>query len=178
MPTSTQLACLSTKRATFGIAGREPFSGSPHADPQARPTIVCGSGSAACANFRHEIGWVSSNMTRDAQKEALGRSPLGHLATIAIGLEILLGIGAIGGGLALMAGPNGEVLPLPVAALSGSPFANYFVPGAILFAVIGMSAGRRGFRLAAAPARSPAGVRGGRGVAHLARRGDRAHRLL
>jgi len=138
MPTSTQLACLSTKRATFGIAGREPFSGSPHADPQARPTIVCGSGSAACANFCHEIGWVSSNMTRDAQKEALGRSPLGHLATVAIGLEILLGIGAIGGGLALMAGPNGEVLPLPVAALSGSPFANYFVPGAILFTVIGM----------------------------------------
>ena len=37
-----------------------------------------------------------------------------------------------------MAGPNGEILPLPVAALSGSPFANYFVPGAVLFTIIGL----------------------------------------
>ncbi|HEY5373279.1 MAG TPA: hypothetical protein VIK01_06310 [Polyangiaceae bacterium] len=75
---------------------------------------------------------------RDAQEQASGRSPLGRLAVTAIGLEILLGVGAIGGGLALMAGPNGEILPLPVAALSGSPFANYFVPGAILFTIIGL----------------------------------------
>jgi hypothetical protein len=53
-------------------------------------------------------------------------------------LEILLGIGAVGGGLALMAGPNGEILPLPVSALAGSPFANYFVPGAVLFTIIGL----------------------------------------
>ena len=37
-----------------------------------------------------------------------------------------------------MAGPNGEILPIPVAALSGSPFANYFVPGAILFTILGI----------------------------------------
>jgi hypothetical protein len=37
-----------------------------------------------------------------------------------------------------MAGPNGEVLPLPVSALSGSPFSSYFIPGAILFAVLGI----------------------------------------
>jgi len=77
-------------------------------------------------------------MTRDVRNEASGRPPIGHLTAIAIGLEILLGIGAVGGGLALMAGPNGEVLPLPVAALNGSPFANYFVPGAILFTIIGL----------------------------------------
>ena len=75
---------------------------------------------------------------RDAKEKASGRSPLGRLAVSAIGLEILLGVGAIGGGLALMAGPNGEILPLPVAALSGSSFANYFVPGAILFTIIGL----------------------------------------
>jgi hypothetical protein len=64
--------------------------------------------------------------------------PLGRLAAAAIGLEILLGIGAIGGGIALMAGPHGEILPLPVSALAGSPFADYFAPGAILFAVLGL----------------------------------------
>ena len=77
-------------------------------------------------------------MTRDTQQHPLGRSPHGRLAATAIVLEILLGTGAIGGGLALMLGPNGEILPLPVAALSGSPFANYFMPGAILFTVIGL----------------------------------------
>ena len=71
-------------------------------------------------------------------EERARQSPLGRLAVIAIGLEILLGIGAIGGGLALMAGPKGEIIPLPVSALTGSPFSDYFVPGAILFTIIGL----------------------------------------
>lgn len=61
-----------------------------------------------------------------------------RLAVVAMVLEILLGVGAVGGGIALMAGPNGEILPLPVSALAGSPFANYFAPGAILFAILGV----------------------------------------
>jgi len=60
------------------------------------------------------------------------------LAVVAMVLEILLGLGALGGGIALMVGPSGEILPLPVSALAGSPFANYFVPGAILFAILGL----------------------------------------
>jgi uncharacterized membrane protein len=64
--------------------------------------------------------------------------PLGRWATAVIGLEVLLGVGAIGGGIALMAGPKGEILPLPVSALTGSPFADYFVPGGILFTVLGL----------------------------------------
>lgn len=63
---------------------------------------------------------------------------LGRWAVTAIALETVLGIGAVGGGIALMAGPNGEVIPLPVSALDGSPFATYFAPGAILFAVLGI----------------------------------------
>jgi hypothetical protein len=31
---------------------------------------------------------------------------------MAIALEVFLGVGAVGGGLALMAGPNGEILPV------------------------------------------------------------------
>jgi hypothetical protein len=61
-----------------------------------------------------------------------------RLATTAIMLEVFLSLGAIGGGVALMAGPHGEFLPLPVSALAGSPFADYFVPGVILFAVLGL----------------------------------------
>ena len=63
---------------------------------------------------------------------------LGRWAVAAIAIEVFLGVGAIGGGLALMAGPHGEVLPLPVAALAGSPFVDYFLPGAILFTVLGI----------------------------------------
>jgi hypothetical protein len=63
---------------------------------------------------------------------------LGRWAGAAIALEIVLSIGAIGGGIALMAGPRGEVLPLPVSALAGSPFVDYFVPGVILFIVLGL----------------------------------------
>ncbi len=60
-----------------------------------------------------------------------------RLSTTAIVLESLLGIGALGGGLALMLGPHGEILPLPMSLLDGSPFATYFAPGLVLFSVLG-----------------------------------------
>jgi hypothetical protein len=66
------------------------------------------------------------------------REPLTRTARVAIALEVFLAIGALGGGTALLLGPRGEILPLPVAALAGSPFADYSVPGAILFIVIGL----------------------------------------
>lgn len=53
-------------------------------------------------------------------------------------LEVLLGVGAVGGGVALMLGPRGEIMPLPLSALKGSPFDTYFVPGLILFGVLGL----------------------------------------
>ncbi len=68
----------------------------------------------------------------------LDAGPVGRWAVAAIALEVLLGVGAIGGGVALMAGPHGEVLPLPVSALAGSPFVDYFLPGAVLFTVLGV----------------------------------------
>jgi hypothetical protein len=37
-----------------------------------------------------------------------------------------------------MLGPRGEILPLPVSALGGSPFDTYFVPWFILFGVLGL----------------------------------------
>jgi hypothetical protein len=56
----------------------------------------------------------------------------------AIALEVFLALGALGGGGALLIGPRGQIIPLPLSALAGSPFADYFVPGAILFLVIGI----------------------------------------
>ena len=66
------------------------------------------------------------------------RPGLGRLGSTAVALELVLAIGAIGGGAALMLGPRGEILPLPVAALDGSPFSTYFVPGLILLTVLGI----------------------------------------
>ena len=66
------------------------------------------------------------------------QAPLRPIARATIGLEILLSLGALAGGLALMIGPRGEIIPLEVAALEGSPFDTYFVPGVILFAALGI----------------------------------------
>ena len=64
--------------------------------------------------------------------------PLSRLAKAAMVLEILLSIGALGGGLVLMIAPRGEIMPLPLSALVGSPFDTYLVPGLILFGVLGL----------------------------------------
>jgi hypothetical protein len=64
--------------------------------------------------------------------------PLHRFRLAAVALELFLSIGALGGGGALMLGPRGEILPLPLAALRGSPFDTYFVPGLILFGALGL----------------------------------------
>jgi hypothetical protein len=66
------------------------------------------------------------------------RQPLSRVAKAALALELILSIGALGGGLVLMLAPRGEIMPLPLSALAGSPFDTYFVPGLILFGVLGL----------------------------------------
>lgn len=61
-----------------------------------------------------------------------------RLAKAAGALEVFLSVGALGGGVALVLGSRGEIIPLPLSALKGSPFETYFVPGLILFGVIGL----------------------------------------
>jgi hypothetical protein len=63
---------------------------------------------------------------------------LSRVARAAVVLEVLLSIGALGGGLILMIAPRGEIMPLPLSALAGSPFDTYLVPGLILFGVLGL----------------------------------------
>jgi hypothetical protein len=67
-----------------------------------------------------------------------GTGGLRLVAKAALALEILLSVGALGGGVILMLAPRGEILPLPLSALAGSPFATYFVPGLILFGALGL----------------------------------------
>ena len=67
-----------------------------------------------------------------------GAQPLSRVAKAAVVLEILLSIGALAGGLVLMIAPRGEIMPLPLSALAGSPFDTYLIPGLILFGVVGL----------------------------------------
>ncbi len=49
-----------------------------------------------------------------------------------------LGLGAMGGGSALIISPSGELLGMPLSMLEESPFNSFFVPGIILFSVLGL----------------------------------------
>jgi hypothetical protein len=66
------------------------------------------------------------------------RQPLSRFAKVLLVLEVLLSLGALGGGLVLILAPRGEILPLPLSALAGSPFDTYLGPGLILFSVLGL----------------------------------------
>ncbi len=57
-----------------------------------------------------------------------------HLCLLAF-----LGLSAIGGGGALIISPSGKLLGgLPLSILQNSPFANFLIPGIILFVVLGL----------------------------------------
>lgn len=51
---------------------------------------------------------------------------------------VFLAMSALGGGAALMGDPDGSGLGLDAAWLSGSPFVNYLLPGAVLFVLFGL----------------------------------------
>lgn len=54
------------------------------------------------------------------------------------GLQAFIGLGAVGGGLALALEPSGANLRIPVELLKNSPFLTYLVPGIVLFIVNGL----------------------------------------
>jgi hypothetical protein len=61
-----------------------------------------------------------------------------RFAAASLVLEVVLSIGALCGGLVLIVAPRGEIMPLPLSALAGSPFETYLGPGLILFTVLGL----------------------------------------
>lgn len=53
-------------------------------------------------------------------------------------LQAFLGIGAIGGGLMLIADPSGESMGMPTSVLERSPFGSFIIPGMLLLVIFGL----------------------------------------
>ena len=70
--------------------------------------------------------------------EPIPRPHRGLAAWIAIAALVLLGIGALAGGVALVVKPDGSVMHMPLAYLDDSPFADYLLPGLILGGLFGV----------------------------------------
>jgi hypothetical protein len=66
------------------------------------------------------------------------RSLLRWVSPVLGGLQTFIGVGALAGGLMLMLEPSGSGMGFPVELLQGSPFPDYRIPGAFLFAVNGL----------------------------------------
>jgi hypothetical protein len=54
-----------------------------------------------------------------------------------LGIEALVGLTAVAGGVLLAAAPDGRLLGADPAVLKGTPFADYFVPGILLALLVG-----------------------------------------
>jgi hypothetical protein len=53
-------------------------------------------------------------------------------------VQFFIAIGALVSGIMMMARPDGSLMHMPLTMLKGSPFANFFLPGLILFCVNGL----------------------------------------
>lgn len=63
----------------------------------------------------------------------------GRGLTLGLGvLQVLIGLGAVAGGLGLIVDPTGASLGLPVEWLSGSPFPDHLIPDIVLLGVNGL----------------------------------------
>jgi len=70
--------------------------------------------------------------------DTVPRPELHAAGRITIAFLVLLGLGAVAGGIALAAEPDGSVMHFEVSTLAGSPFADYLVPGLILGGLFGV----------------------------------------
>lgn len=59
-------------------------------------------------------------------------------SNLLIVLQLLLGIGAVFGGAALIIDPSGELIGMPLLLLEKSIFNNYLIPGLLLFTALGV----------------------------------------
>ncbi len=69
---------------------------------------------------------------------SIPRPAMTRAGKTAVGLLVLLGIGALAGGAALVSAPDGSAMQFDVSLLSGSPFSDYFFPGLILGGLFGL----------------------------------------
>jgi hypothetical protein len=66
------------------------------------------------------------------------RSGQPRAALVAAGFLLLLGLGALAGGLCLVVRPDGSLMGFSTALLAGSPFRDFLLPGAILGGLFGI----------------------------------------
>jgi hypothetical protein len=69
---------------------------------------------------------------------AIPRPELHRAGKVCLAALVLLGLGALAGGVALVSKPDGSVMQFDVALLAGSPFADYTIPGLILGGLFGI----------------------------------------
>lgn len=59
------------------------------------------------------------------------------MANVLGALQVLIGLGAVAGGLGLALDPSGANLGIPVELLENTPFSSYLIPGIVLLTVNG-----------------------------------------
>ncbi|MBN2257980.1 MAG: hypothetical protein JW704_09165 [Anaerolineaceae bacterium] len=55
-----------------------------------------------------------------------------------ISLHVFLGLGALATGALLILKPDGNLLQMPLSLIAGSPFPDFFIPGLIMFLLMGV----------------------------------------
>jgi len=53
-------------------------------------------------------------------------------------LQVLLGLGALGGGGAFMLAPDGHLIQMPISNLKDTSFPDFLIPGVLLFTLVGI----------------------------------------
>jgi hypothetical protein len=81
---------------------------------------------------------MTTRTLADPATAAIPRPELHAAGKLCIASLVLLGLGAIAGGIALLAKPDGSVMHFDVALLAGTPFTDYTVPGLILGGLFGI----------------------------------------
>jgi hypothetical protein len=85
------------------------------------------------------------------------RTRLVHLIYRGLGtLELLVGIGAVLGGGALIAAPGGTLLRMPLSLVEKTPFRTFLIPGIVLCVFVGGSSTAAGWLVIRRRASSPA----------------------
>ena len=73
-----------------------------------------------------------------ASPSAIPRPELGWAGRITVLFLVILGIGALAGGMALVSQPDGSVMQFDASILAGSPFNDFLIPGLILGGLFGV----------------------------------------
>ncbi len=81
---------------------------------------------------------MATGTTIHSSAPAVPASHTGVAGRIAIAGLLVLGVGALAGGIALVSRPDGSVMQFDLSLLAGSPFADYFFPGLILGGLFGV----------------------------------------